>query len=307
MTKLRFCETGLNQANIMAAHGRCIGDFQSAHDLTVDGIAGQDTLEKIDEALSSRYREGDSGDHIVALKEDLTALGFANWSDPTPYYGPITAGVVEDFQSAYGLEVTGGADKITLETIENNVVKIFIDPGHGDHDTGGRGFGLNEKDVVLDIALETVEVLESEYKGANVNISRTTDTFVELEERAQMANDWDADYFVSIHNNAYNGSAHGFESYIYDGNVSANTIEKQEQIHHYIADELNKRNNIDNRGMKSRNFNVLRNTTMSAILLELLFIDNWAENTLLQDSGYRKELGKVTADAIANSFNLERR
>ncbi|SFB39827.1 N-acetylmuramoyl-L-alanine amidase, partial [Lentibacillus halodurans] len=355
-----------------------VEDFQAAHGLTVDGIAGTNTLSAIEEALKDnpQYQEGDSGDHIVSLKEDLTSLGFANWSSPTEYYGSITVDVVKDFQSyygldetgvadkktrnkisevlnppykdgdrgeqiielkkalvalgfsswsdpsqyygkitsdvvkefqeAYGLETTGIVDKATLKTLDNNVVKIFLDPGHGAHDSGAQGYGLNEKDVVRDIALDAVSSLESKYSGAIVNTSRTKDTFVELEDRAQMANAWDADYFVSIHNNAFDGSGHGFESYIHDGNVTVNTKEKQRQIHQYIASELSIRNGIRDRGMKEANFNVLRNTTMPAILLELLFIDNFAENTLLQDPSYRAYIGEVIADAIANSFDLER-
>ncbi|SDJ34229.1 N-acetylmuramoyl-L-alanine amidase, partial [Natribacillus halophilus] len=182
-------------------------------------------------------------------------------------------------------------------------VKIFIDPGHGGNDPGGIGQGLEEKDVALDISLHVAEVLEEDYVGVDVMMSRTTDEFIELPDRAAMANDWGADYFVSVHNNAFNGSASGFESFIFNGNVSSTTIEKQEEVHQYIANELT----ATDRGMKRENFSVLRNTAMSAILLELLFIDNATDAEMLGSPQGREELGHITADAIAHAWNIEAR
>ncbi|WP_373893898.1 peptidoglycan-binding protein [Virgibacillus sp. CBA3643] len=283
-----------------------VEDFQRHYGLTVDGIAGEETLNQIEEALEEgvRYSDGDSGQHIVELKEKLVDLGFATWSPPTKYYGPITTGVVEDFQKAYGLPVTGIADSKTLSTLTNaheDIVKIFIDPGHGGTDPGGQGYGLDEKDVVLDIALEAANVLEEEYIGVQVKLSRTTDTLIELEDRGPMANNWGADYFVSIHNNAFNGSASGFESYIYNGGVSDVTKQRQRDMHEYLINQID----TNDRGMKRANFNVLRTSTMPAILLEYLFIDNKRENSLLRNTSYKVWLGETTAHAIANSFNLK--
>src|SRR5699024_9764646 len=135
---------------------------------------------------------------------------------------------------------------------------------------------LNEKDVVLDIARTTANVLTNNYSGVEVMLSRTTDTFIELSDRAKMANDWEADYFVSFHANAFDGSAQGFETYIYSGNVSSETKERQKDIHNYLANRID----VNDRGMEEANFHVLRETTMPAILLEYMFIDNATENAL---------------------------
>ncbi|MFC3039966.1 peptidoglycan-binding protein [Virgibacillus xinjiangensis] len=280
-----------------------VEDFQSDYDLTVDGIAGSATLSNIEEALDNLYSIGDSGEHIVELKKDLTTLGFANWSDPTPYYGNITASVVKDFQRAYGLTITGTADDITLQTIEDNIVKVFLDPGHGGTDPGAQAYGLDEKDIVLDIALEAGQILRDEYTGAEIHFSRTDDVFVELEERARMANNWDADYFVSFHVNAWMGLGSGFESYIYDGGASNETTNRQNDIHEYIVDRIP----VGDRGKKQANFSVLRNTDMPAILLEYMFIDNTFENDYLSKSYNRTNLAQITADAIAQSYGLSRR
>ncbi|QQK78497.1 SH3 domain-containing protein [Salicibibacter cibi] len=195
------------------------------------------------------------------------------------------------------------ASLVSNEEITVPEVKIFIDPGHGGSDSGAAGNGLLEKDVVLDISLHAAEVLEEEYLGVDVMMPRTTDEFIELEDRAAMANDWGADYFVSVHNNSFNGSANGFESYIFNGNVSSTTIEKQEEVHQYIANELD----ATDRGMKTANFSVLRNTTMPAILLELLFIDNATDAEMLGSAEGRAELGRITAEGIAHAWDIEER
>ncbi|NMA74774.1 MAG: hypothetical protein GX963_11575 [Bacteroidales bacterium] len=286
-------------SNTIAAVNR----FQAYYGLPVTKKVTPETFNKIDDILNGQYNLGDSGPHIVELKEKLVILGFANWSNPSGAYGKVTSNVVKRFQKAYGLIVNGIADEITLAKIDNNIVKIFIDPGHGGKDPGGQGFGLDEKDIVLDIALKTANMLSKNYLGVDVRLSRTNDTFYELVERANMANEWNADYYLSLHTNAHNGIAHGFESFIFNGKVSNETVRKQREIHNYL---INKINRLD-RGMKRANFSVLRNTEMPSLLLEYMFIDHPNENKLLRNASYRTALAKYTAEALAQSFNLQRR
>ncbi|WP_373893897.1 peptidoglycan-binding protein [Virgibacillus sp. CBA3643] len=126
-----------------------VEDFQRHYGLTVDGIAGEETLNQIEEALEQgvRYSDGDSGQHIVELKENLVDLGFANWSLPTKYYGTITAGVVEDFQAYYDLPVTGAADSVTRAKIDG-----VLNPPYQDGDRGAPVIELKEKLVELRFA-----------------------------------------------------------------------------------------------------------------------------------------------------------
>ncbi|WP_084500811.1 peptidoglycan-binding protein [Halalkalibacillus halophilus] len=283
-----------------------VADFQSYYGLSATGVADGQTLNKLDDVLNSQYSIGDRGQHVVELKEKLVTLGFANWSSPSASYGPITAGVVEDFQQAYGLPVSGIADPLTRETMEDNIVKIFIDPGHGGRDPGAIGFGLTEKYVNLDISLKMKQFLENKYRGADIMLTRTTDEYHALESRSVMANEWGADYFVGVHNNAFNGNMHGFETFIHNGSVSSETVQHQRNIHTHVYNEM-RSDGISDRGMKRSNFNVLRNTDMPAILFEYLFIDNRSEYELLRNSSYRTHLAEITADAIANSFNLSRK
>src|SRR5690625_540669 len=103
-----------------------VKDFQTDNNLPVDGVAGKSTLAKIEELLTkpSDYTIGDSGDHVVELKKNLTLLGFGNFpSSPSKNYGNVTEGVVKDFQSYNDLTVTGDGDKSTIATSEEVVTK----------------------------------------------------------------------------------------------------------------------------------------------------------------------------------------
>lgn len=182
----------------------------------------------------------------------------------------------------------------------NAAFKIFLDPGHGGKDPGAQSNGLNEKDVALDIALKTKQVLDQEYMNVETKMSRSTDTSVELEDRSAMANNWGADYFLSFHLNSFDGTASGFESFVYNGVVGPETPTRQLHIHTYLADRLE----VNDRGRKDADFSVLRRSSMSALLLEYMFIDNPYENELLQEKSYRDYLGRLTAEAIADSYNL---
>lgn len=99
---------------------------------------------------------------------------------------------------------------------EKTLFKLYLDPGHGGTDSGAIGNGLQEKDLTLDIALRIRTLLLNNYENVDVNMSRETDVFVSLAERTNAANNWQADYFLSIHiNSADSSSANGYEDYIY--------------------------------------------------------------------------------------------
>lgn len=290
-----------------------VKEFQKYYALDITGVVYESTELKIKQILNSPLQKGKRHADTAKLKKDLAKIGYKVPGNGTTYYGAGTAKQVKKYQKDNKLPQSGIAEVNTLNAIANSVknnqgsnkndLKIFIDAGHGGKDSGATGFGIYEKNVTLDIAKHTATILKSKYKGVDVRMSRTTDKFIELKERANMANRWGADYFVSIHNNSFNGSAHGFESFIFNGGVSQNTITKQNQMHDYIIKQLG----ASNRGKKTANFSVLRNTQMPAILLEYLFIDNRVENALLSDPKYRKKLGQITADAIANAHGLKRR
>lgn len=281
-----------------------VKQFQRYYGLPVSGKLDNATLKKLDEVYNSPFQRGKRHNDTIKLKEKLNEIGYG-YISVTTLYGSFMEKQVKKFQRDYGLRVNGIIDEVTQKAIDraynNRSIKIFLDPGHGGHDPGAKAFNLNEKDVVLDIARETARYLTNNYKGVEVKLSRSTDKYLSLSERTNTANRWSADYYVSFHVNAGRGS--GFETYIYNGKVSQETRKRQNDIHTYLAKKIN----IRDRGQKRANFHVLRETKMPAILLEYMFIDNSTENQLLKNKSYRKQLGRWTAEAIANSFNLKKK
>src|SRR5690625_2313148 len=117
------------------------------------------------------------------------------------------------------------------------MAKIFIDPGHGGKDPGAVGSKSKEKDNVLKVAKKLKTLLEG--YGHSVKLSRSTDKFLTLSERAQLANGWGADYFLSLHNNsAVNRNASGFETFIYNKTSNPNTIKLQNVVHDAITSKI---------------------------------------------------------------------
>jgi len=177
------------------------------------------------------------------------------------------------------------------QDISPNAAKIYLDPGHGGSDSGAVGNGLQEKNLTLDIALRTRNLLTS--AGHTVRMSRETDIFRELAWRASDANSWGAALFISIHINAGGGT--GFESYRYTS-VGQPTIDFHNRLHAGILAGMNSHTPVTNRGLKSANFAVLRLTNMPAVLTENLFIDRASDAALLANSGFIQ----ATAQGHAN-------
>ncbi|WP_100401228.1 N-acetylmuramoyl-L-alanine amidase family protein [Bacillus sp. FJAT-44742] len=184
------------------------------------------------------------------------------------------------------------------------MVKLYIDPGHGGSDTGAVGNGLQEKDLTLDIALRIRDLLVRDYQDVEVRMSRTTDVDRGLSQRTDEANAWGADYFLSIHVNAFNGSAHGYEDYIHSSlSDSSRTAQYRDTMH----EEIMKVNNLFNRGKKKANFHVLRETRMSALLTENGFIDNASDAEKLRDPNWRQSVAQGHVNGLARAFNLTRK
>ncbi|MFC4323328.1 N-acetylmuramoyl-L-alanine amidase [Litchfieldia salsa] len=180
------------------------------------------------------------------------------------------------------------------------MVKIFIDPGHGGTDSGAVGNGLQEKDLTLQIAILLRNILLNEFEDVELQLSRTSDQTVSLNQRTNAANNWNADYYLSIHVNAGGGT--GFESYIYPG-VGAPTTTYRDQIH----DEILAQVDFSNRGQKTANFHVLRETVMSALLTENGFVDRTEDAEKLKSSSFLSQIARGHANGLEVAFNLTRK
>ena len=156
-------------------------------------------------------------------------------------------------------------------------LKFFFDPGHGGHDPGAIGANSKEAENVLKVALALEKKLKAQ--GHEVKLSRRIDTYLTLSERANLANAWGADVFISLHDNsAVNKTATGFETFIFNGSdVSVNSIKLQQHVHKAIATGIGLRD----RGMKRANFAVVRETSMPAVLIEYGFISNLNDEKII--------------------------
>lgn len=148
--------------------------------------------------------------------------------------------------------------------------KLIIDLGHGGTDPGAIGPNkTNESDVVLAIGKELNELLKS--CNLEIKFTRLSDKYISLQERSKIANDFKADYFLSIHiNSASDKTVRGVEVWQY-----SNKNENLNKFSNDLCNDISKIFNIRNRGLKlSKNLSVLRNTTMPAALIEVDFISN---------------------------------
>ncbi|MCL2740194.1 MAG: N-acetylmuramoyl-L-alanine amidase [Oscillospiraceae bacterium] len=174
-------------------------------------------------------------------------------------------------------------------------MKIFIDAGHNysGFNTGAAGNGLKEQDVTWEIAKLCGEVLAK--SGIKIKLSRPnlkdnigTDNSGSLAMRCKMANDWGADFFVSIHCNAGGGT--GTESFCYKAGTTA------EKLAIAVNSSVVSKLGTKNRGVKTAGFYVLLNTKMPAILVETAFVDNANDALLLKNN--KAEFAHAISDGI---------
>lgn len=177
--------------------------------------------------------------------------------------------------------------------------RVYLDPGHGGHDSGAVGNGLREKDLTLKIARYARNYLQANYQDVSVRMSRTGDTYPSLSARANDANNWNADVFVSIHINA--GGGVGYEDYIFNRTTRSSTRKLQEALHREIAPLFTK-----TRGRKRANFAVLRQTNMPAVLTENGFIDSQSDADILRKDSNLKKIGEAHAKGIAVFLGLDK-
>ncbi len=183
------------------------------------------------------------------------------------------------------------------------MMRICIDPGHGGADPGAVANGLREKDLTLDIALKLRDYLLTGWQ-CEVKLTREIDKYLSLSDRCRIANDCEADLFYSVHCNGHaNTEKNGWESFVHSA-TSEQTKQYQKAIHGSVFNYLKGWGTLD-RGMKSANFQVLRETEMSAILGEYLFISGDIDSQILKNPEALNIMAVSTATGIAKALDLE--
>ena len=189
--------------------------------------------------------------------------------------------------------------------------KIAIDAGHGGSDAGatgidGSGFP-NEEDFTLDIALRVKELLA--YANATVILTRQTDTDVALQERCDIANNANADIFVSIHMNSATESAKGTETFYYANSDTDYSVEGKRLAENVQAGIVSRLGTYD-RGTKGDypyfgyHLYVLAHTNMPAILTEVCFISNASDFNMVSNPDKRTLAALAIYEGICGYFGV---
>ncbi len=210
------------------------------------------------------------------------------------------------------------------DSFYSGIKTVVIDPGHGGHDHGCHGSSAKEKDIALAISLKLGKYIEKTYPDINLIYTRKTDVFVELDERAQIANRNNADLFICIHANSAASNASGAETFVlglhrtesqenvavrensaihlekdggekykaFDLSVDA-IIARKLQLSVFLDHSIEFAARVQaemesigriNRGVKQAGFLVLYKTTMPSVLIETGFLTNKEEEAFLMDT-----------------------
>ncbi|MDY7224138.1 peptidoglycan-binding protein [Halalkalibacterium halodurans] len=292
--------------------------FQRAYGLTVDGIVGSATYAKLDEVLKngtgrpSTLRFGDRHPYVIQLKKDLAEVGFPVSGSPTEYFGSVTESQVKAFQRAYGLTADGIVGSATYSKLDEVLLNgttlpsnkalsgrtIVVDPGHGGSDPGAIANGLQEKVVALDISKRLETKLKAQ--GATVIMTRSTDVYPSLTDRVNIANSSGADAFISIHLNAATStSANGTETYW----NSAHAATSSRSLATNIQQELVRAINTNNRGVKEANFQVIRDTRIPSVLVEVGFLTNPTEANRMKSASFLDSAAEGILNGTIKHFN----
>jgi N-acetylmuramoyl-L-alanine amidase len=235
----------------------------------------------------------------------------------------------------HAAQPTADGQRSLVRTLGLKINRIVVDAGHGGHDSGTLGpGGIEEKDVVLDVALRLGALLKQKL-GADVIYTRDDDTFIPLETRTAIANKAQADLFISVHaNSSPDPSARGVETYYLNFTTSADALEvaarenavSDQSIHQLsdlvkkiaLQDKINEsrefasdveqslysgledgNSGLKDRGVKKAPFVVLIGANMPSILAEISFLTNPSDAQELRDPKYRERIAESLYHGVA--------
>mgnify|MGYP002628108622 FL=1 len=232
----------------------------------------------------------------------------------------------------------------TVSWAQSSKIKtVVIDAGHGGHDPGCHGANNNEKEVCLAMALKLGALIKERYPDIKIIYTRSTDVFVELAERANIANRNNADLFICIHANAGSTTAYGSETYVLglhrtdaqqkvaerenasialeddkgakyrsydltpDGIIALQfqlaVFHRQSILFAEMIQKEFKRIGRYDRGVKQAGFLVLYKTTMPSVLIETAFLPNPTEEKLIGSTEGQQKMAQSMFNAFVNYKN----
>ncbi|MDM8098936.1 N-acetylmuramoyl-L-alanine amidase [Oceanobacillus oncorhynchi] len=172
---------------------------------------------------------------------------------------------------------------------------IVIDPGHGGKDPGAIGLNnIYEKDVVTSTADYVVQQLEE--AGANVIVTRNGDYFVSLDERARISNSYNTDAFISLHYDSFSAvPVSGVTTYY---NSDSDTA-----LASSLNSTLSSTVSLPSRGTQQAGYKVLENTNAPSVLIELGYITNPHDLTVVQTGDYQSSVARAITNGLINHLN----
>jgi len=221
---------------------------------------------------------------------------------------------------------------------------IVIDPGHGGKDPGASGTSSAiEKKITLDVSEYLNKYLNNEFPGVKIYMTRSRDNFVSLEKRSDIANKKlnkeNFGVFISLHcNSTLSQNVHGYEvfylsqnpgseedrkvmmrendllssgdpdiglieSYLLNSQILAESKTLARQLNRSLMTELS--GHVTSRGVRKADFRVLRKSLMPAVLIEMGYISNTAEASVLQTDKYKLKLANAISIGIKNFIKFK--
>ena len=306
--------------------------FQQRRGISVDGRVGNETFAAL---TSAHWQLGDRvlahtpgnptvGDDVASLQTQLIELGYS-LSRADGIFGASTAGALHSFQSEYGLvadAICGPSTLLALKQLSRGVKggrphmlrelaiaadsgpsllgkRIVLDPGHGGSDRGVSVNGLDEADVVWDLAsrlegrLAALGVRTMHTRGPNVG---ATD-----EQRAALANEVGADLVLSLHvDGSPSERANGVAAYHYGTAASSSTV--GERLADLAQRELVARTGMVDNRVHAKTWALLRLTRMPVVRIEIGYLTSARDRAMLQDARFRDTIAEGLLVAVQRLY-----
>ncbi len=194
---------------------------------------------------------------------------------------------------------------LNCQNIEGKKI-VVIDPGHGGKDSGAIGLnGIMEKDIVLSLAKEIVQLNTNNKSDFEIYLTRYKDTLISLSDRTRLARNLKADLFISLHcNQSENPTARGMEVYV--NAEGGNFLKESVLLAYALQKQIKTKLGFESRGVKYGDFQVLREVTnyCPSVLVEFGFLSNWDESEYLFYDVNIIKLSNVILDTIYKYFEI---